>query len=43
MEQHVKIEFSFRYGVLGIYKDRGKPTVRVYPVPFIRISLGRDV
>jgi hypothetical protein len=39
----MKAEFSFRYGVLGIYKDRGKPIVRVYPVPFVRITIGRKV
>jgi hypothetical protein len=36
------IEFSFRYGVWGIYKDRDKPIVRIYPLPFIRITLGRN-
>jgi hypothetical protein len=40
-EAQVRIEFSFRYGVMGIYKDRDNPTVRVYPLPFVRITLGR--
>ena len=35
----MKIEFSLRYGVMGIYKDRDLPIWRVYPVPFIRITL----
>ena len=35
------IEFSWRYGVIGIYKDRGKPIVRIYPLPFVRITLER--
>jgi hypothetical protein len=37
-EQSLKIEFSFRYGVIGIYRDRNQPIVRVYPVPFMRIT-----
>jgi hypothetical protein len=31
-------ECSWRYCVIGIYKDRAQPVVRVYPVPFVRIS-----
>lgn len=38
-----KIEFSPRYFVLGLYKDRGNPTVRIYPLFFIRVSIGRPV
>jgi hypothetical protein len=34
------MEFSFRYGVIGIYKDRDEPIWRIYPFPFIRISIG---
>jgi hypothetical protein len=37
----MKIEFSFRYAVLGVYKDRDAAVWRVYPLPFVRISLGR--
>jgi hypothetical protein len=36
----VKVEFSWRYGVMGIYKDRDEPIVRIYPVPSVRITLG---
>jgi hypothetical protein len=34
------VEFSFRYGVVGVYKDRNSPVVRWYPVPFIRLTFG---
>lgn len=33
------IEFSLRYFLIGIYKDRKLPVVRVY-LPFTRISFG---
>lgn len=33
------IDFSFRYCVIGVYKDRDKGW-RVYPVPFVRINVG---
>lgn len=36
----MKIEFSWRYGVIGVYKDRNPGVWRVYPVPFIRVTLG---
>lgn len=36
-----RIEFSWRYGVWGIYRDRGGQLTRVYPCPFIRITFGR--
>jgi hypothetical protein len=32
-------EFSWRYGVWGVYRDRDRPMVRVYPLPFIRITI----
>lgn len=35
----LKIEFSARYGVMGIYLDRGLPIVRLYPLPFLRITV----
>jgi hypothetical protein len=35
----MKAEFSFRYAVIGFYLDRGGKILRVYPVPFVRISL----
>ena len=31
-------DFSWRYGVVGVYKDRGKPIVRLY-LPFARLSV----
>ena len=36
----MKIELSWRYGVVGLYIDRGGRIVRIYPVPFVRITLG---
>jgi hypothetical protein len=36
------IEFSFRYAVAGIYFDRDGSTVRVYPIPFVRITFKRN-
>jgi hypothetical protein len=35
----MKVEFSWRYGVVGIYKDRDTPAVRIYPLPFVRITV----
>jgi hypothetical protein len=32
------IEFSWRYGVVGAYRDRNEPAWRVYPLPFVRIT-----
>lgn len=34
----MKIEFSWRYFVVGAYLDRNKKTLRVYPLPFVRIT-----
>ena len=39
MHVHVGLEFSWRYGVMGVYKDRERPIVRVYPLPFIRLTI----
>jgi hypothetical protein len=36
-----EVSFSWRYGVVGVYKDREKPIVRIYPLPFVRITLER--
>jgi hypothetical protein len=36
---NIVIDFSFRYGVIGIYKDRDKPITRIYLIPFVRISV----
>jgi hypothetical protein len=33
------VDVSRRYGVVGVYKDRDLPIVRVYPVPFVRVSV----
>jgi hypothetical protein len=33
------IEVSFRYGVIGVYKDRDAAILRVYPLPFVRLSV----
>lgn len=35
------LEFSWRYGVIGIYKDRDTRVWRLY-LPFIRLSLWLD-
>jgi hypothetical protein len=35
----VEAEFSWRYGVVGLYRDRDLPLLRVYPCPFVRITL----
>lgn len=37
----MKVDFSFRYGVMGIYRDRKDPVVLVYPLPFVRVTIGR--
>jgi hypothetical protein len=38
----MKIEFSFRYGVMGVYIDRTGTAIRFYPIPFVRITFGDD-
>lgn len=38
----MKIEWSFRYGVLGIYKDRDRPIYRWYPLPFVRLTINLE-
>jgi hypothetical protein len=38
----MRIEFSWRYWVMGVYFDRGGGVIRVYPIPFVRISLGSE-
>lgn len=35
----MKLSFSFRYGVAGIYKDRNDPVVHIY-IPFTRLTIG---
>jgi hypothetical protein len=34
------VDISWRYGVVGWYKDRTRPIVRIYPIPFIRVTIG---
>jgi hypothetical protein len=34
------VEFSFRYVVMGVYVDRSRRIVRVYPLPFVRVTFG---
>jgi hypothetical protein len=34
------VEFSLRYGVVGIYKDRDSQKIRIYPLPFVRVTFG---
>ena len=34
------VDCSRRYAVIGIYKDRNLRVVRIYPVPFVRLSIG---
>lgn len=43
-----QIQTSWRYGVMGLYVDRGVKTnlphiktitVRIYPIPFVRMSI----
>lgn len=34
-----EISFSWRYGVTGWYLDRGLGVLRLYPVPFVRLSI----
>lgn len=34
------VEFSFRYGVAGIYKDRDSRKFRVCPLSFVRVTSG---
>jgi hypothetical protein len=37
----MSIDFSWRYAVVGVYRDREWSTWRVYPLPFVRLSFGR--
>lgn len=34
----LSFECSPRYCVWGIYADRGLPIIRVYPLPFVRVT-----
>jgi hypothetical protein len=33
------IQFSYRYAVIGLYADRDEPFIRIYPLPFVRITV----
>ena len=35
----VRVEVSKRYGVLGVYKDRDRKVIRIYPLPFVRVTV----
>jgi hypothetical protein len=37
----LKIDLSFRYFVIGGYKDRKYPMIRIYPSPFVRVTFGK--
>jgi hypothetical protein len=32
------VSFSWRYFVMGVYKDRKRALVHWYPLPFVRLS-----
>ena len=38
MSVTLTVQCSWRYGVVGIYKDREKPIVHAY-VPFVRLTI----
>lgn len=44
----MSVEFSWRYAVIGVYKDRltlrkNKCSIwRIYPVPFVRVTFVRS-
>lgn len=42
MMPSVKVQFSWRYGVIGVYRDREEPIWRFY-IPFVRLSIGEQV
>lgn len=37
----LKLDTSLRYVVLGGYKDRQYPIIRIYPLPFVRVTVGK--
>jgi hypothetical protein len=37
----MSVSVSWRYAVVGVYKDRDWSTWHVYPLPFVRLSFGR--
>lgn len=34
----IGIACSWRYGVIGVYRDRRPGIVHVYPLPFVRLT-----
>jgi len=36
----IKLEISLEHIGWGFYKDRRYPLVRIFPVPFVKITLG---
>lgn len=38
----MKIQFAWRYFVIGFYVDRNKKILRIYPLPFVRISFNEN-
>ena len=38
----IKLDFSPRYWVVGLYRDRNYPRVRLY-LPLVRLSIGKNV
>jgi hypothetical protein len=36
----MRFDWSWRYAVVGVYIDRGRKLIRLYPVPFFRVSIG---
>jgi hypothetical protein len=36
----IRLEFSWRYLVVGVYRDRVNPVWRIYPAPFVRLTVG---
>lgn len=37
----INLEISWRYMVIGVYPDRHFPLIRIYLLPFTRITIGR--
>lgn len=36
--RHWSLDWSWRYGVIGVFADSSGQIVRIYPVPFVRLS-----
>jgi hypothetical protein len=35
------VQVSRRYAVIGVYRDRDANIWRIYPLPFVRVSVAR--